>query len=169
MLRGGTESEASEDGSSLESPEQIAVVLNHPTTNPPPLLHPPLHPSPPASPPPPQPPAAPASPAPAAARCALISRHFESFSRCIFYHFFLRLALSYASAPLKIQSQKNKTTRSLDSLSLALSLSVCLSRPIVNRRIGKSALNRRISHCIRRMHLFTPVNILSILLGNQTL
>lgn len=99
---------------------------------------------------------------------ALIFRHFESFSHCIFYHFFLRLALSYASAPFKIQSQKNKTTRFLDSLS-CFSLSLSLPHPIVNRLIGKSTLNRRISHCIRKMHLFTPVNILSNLLGNQPL
>lgn len=114
---------------------------NHPTTTPPP-----------------------ASPA-LLLHSALISQHFESFSHCIFYHFFLRLALSYASAPFKIQSQKNKTIRLLDSLSLY----VHLPHLIVNRLTGKSTLNRRISHCIRKMHLFTPVNILSDLLGYQPL
>lgn len=85
-------SKAAEDKSSLESDKQIAVILiaalppppdnqtpPHPHTSPALLLH-----------------------------SALISRHFESFSHCIFYHFFLRLALSYASAPFKIQSQKTR-------------------------------------------------------------
>lgn len=91
--------EASEGNSSLESHKQIAVVLN--AAQPPPTDH------------------QPTSPALLLHR-ALISRHFESFSRCIFYHFLLRRALSYAWAPFKIQSQKNKTTRVLDSLSPSL-------------------------------------------------
>lgn len=99
---------------SLESHKQIAVVLN--TAQPPPSA--------PSAPPPPpgkQPPTR-VPPVLLLLRPALISRHFESFSHCIFYHFFLRLALSFASVPFKIQSQK---TRQLASW--ILSLRLCLS------------------------------------------
>lgn len=103
-------SEADQDDSSLESAKQIAVILN--TAPPPPTDNQPTPP--------------PSSPT-LLLHSALISQHFESFSHCIFYHFFLRLALSYASARFKIQSQKNKTIRLLDPLSLARSLAVLFS------------------------------------------
>lgn len=69
-----------EDNSSVESHKQIAFVLN--TALPPPSDNKQPTPNPQLPPPP-------ASPT-LLLHCALISQHFESFSHCIFYHFFLK-------------------------------------------------------------------------------